>query len=68
MKLSSGMIISGFILLCLLFITSGILLLLYSDGQIGKQPESFLGKFLSAYFGMTFINIGLYPVILVLQS
>lgn len=47
----------------MIFLSIGIVLLLHADGKIGKQPESFLGKFFSAYFGMGFINMAFIPII-----
>lgn len=39
------------VIISILCFVGGICLLMFSNGNLGKQPESFLGKFFSAYFG-----------------
>lgn len=44
-----------FIVISIILLASGISLLLYSDGKLGTPTDSFLGKFMSAYFGLMLV-------------
>jgi hypothetical protein len=48
----------GLIIFIIIYLIVGIVLILHAEGIIGKQPENFLGKFFSAYVGISFINAG----------